>query len=74
MEPGEKELRKAFEDVTTKNVKTTVDYSTETRKMVRDLEEKVGKLEGMLQSQTSIIEAMRAQLACVQTRVFSGGT
>ena len=48
MEPGERELRKAFEEVTTNNVKSIVSYTTKTRDMARDLEKRVEKLEARL--------------------------
>ena len=74
MEAGEFENRKAFEEVTTKNVKTGVDYSTDTRKLFRELEKKVEILESMVRSQSVIIEQFKIQLAGVQTKLFSGGT
>jgi len=74
MESGEHENRKAFEEVTTKNVKTGVDYSTDTRKLFRELEKKVEILEGIVRNQNTTIEQFRLQLAGVQTKLFSGGT
>ena len=74
MEAGEIELRKVFEDVTTKNVKTILEYSKETRELTRRLEEKVVKLEGIIRNQGTEIQALRQQLAAVQTIVFSKGT
>ena len=74
MEAGEFENRKAFEEVTTKNVKTGVDYSTDTRKLFRELEKKVEILENIVRSQSAIIEQFKIQLAGVQTKLFSGGT
>jgi hypothetical protein len=74
MEAGETELRKVFEEVTTGNVKAVLDYCQKTRGLLRALEEKVLKLEGLLQSQNAVIDALRLQLAGVQTIVFSKGT
>jgi len=74
MESGEKELRQAFEDVTTNNVKTVVEFSQETRKIVRDLEAKILKLEEIVRGQNEAIDGLRVQLAIVQARVYSGGT
>ena len=74
MEAGDKEIRKAFEDVTTRNVKAAVDHCNTTRAMMRELEEKVAKLEGHIRTQDETISRLRAQLASVQTKVFSGGT
>ena len=74
MEAGERELRKAFEEVTTRNVQATVSHSNETRRIVRELEKKIELLEGIVRNQNTIIDSLRLQLANVQTKVFSGGT
>lgn len=74
MESGEKEMRKAFEDVTTQNVQAVVDHTNETRKMTKEFMDRVSKLENLLLQQNAIIENMKAQLAAVQTAVFRGGT
>ena len=74
MEAGEFENRQAFEEVTTKNVKTGIDYSTETRRLFRELEVKIEHLEKVVRSQGEIIEQFKIQLAGVQTKLFSGGT
>ena len=73
-ESGEREMKKAFEEVTTRNVKTMIAYSKDTREIVRSLEEKVALLEEYNRNQTIIIEALKKQLASVQTKLFSGGT
>ena len=74
MEAGEKELRKAFEDVTTNNVKTISDYTKETRKMLRDLEVKIDQVTNIVINQNTTIDNLRLQLSNVQAKVFSGGT
>ena len=74
MEAGEKELRKAFEDVTNNNIKAVLDYSKETRNIVREIENKIGRLEEERRQDKALIEKLRDQLAAVQTRVYSGGT
>ena len=74
MESGEKEMRKVFEDVTTGNVKTVLAHANETRKIVRDLEDRMAKLESLIRNQDSIIESLKIQLAGIQTKIFSGGT
>lgn len=70
----EKELRKAFEEVTTKNVKAILQFSTETRKMLRVLEDKAIKLEEMVRNQNTVIEELRLQLSSIQMKVYNGGT
>ena len=74
MEPGELELRKIFEEVTTKNVQTTINFTQDTRKMVRELQEMVGKLERRIANQDETLQQLRVQLASIQTKVYSGGT
>lgn len=74
MEPGELELRKIFEETTTKNVKTGIDFTQETRNLFRELEAKVTLLEGTVRQQNDTINDFRISLSVVQTKLFSGGT
>lgn len=74
METGEKELRKVFEDVTTGNVKAILDFSTITRKIVRDLENRVIQLELKLIEQNNVINELKIQLSAVQMTLFNKGT
>lgn len=74
MEPGEKELRKVFEENTTTNVKATVQHSNETRKMVRTLEARIQTLENMILTQNGVIEQLKKQIAFIQQRLYAGGT
>jgi len=71
---GEKELKKAFEEVTTRNVMTVIAYSKETRRELREMREKIFSLEAELRAQKAQIEQFKIQLAGVQTKLFSGGT
>ena len=74
MEAGELEMRKAFEEVTTRNVQAAINYSNETRKIVRQLEEKILHLEALAQAKDQEIAAMRQQIAIIQGKLYSGGT
>jgi uncharacterized coiled-coil protein SlyX len=74
MEPGELELRKAFEEVTTKNVQTNIDYSKDTREIVRELEKRVENLDALIRSQNTIINNLNIRLATIQNKLISGGT
>ena len=74
MEPGEQQLRKVFEDVTTNNVKTVIEYSTQTREMVRKNEEKVKHLEKIILEQNKKIAAMTSQLSIIQGKIYVDGT
>lgn len=74
METGEREMKQAFEEVTTRNVNTTVAFTQDTRKLFRELEEKVNALQAQVVSQAALLNQFRVQLAGVQTKLFSGGT
>ena len=74
MEPGEYENRKAFEEVTTKNVKTMIGFSEDTRELIRNFEERMIKLESILRQQNVELSNFRLQLAGVQAKLFNGGT
>ena len=74
MESGEREMRKVFEDVTTKNVKATVAHSNETRRLLRELENKVKLLEEQLRQSNERIGELRTFITHLQSKVFSGGT
>ena len=74
MESGEKELRMVFEEVTTKNVKAAIEYSTETRKIVRQLEEKMLHFENILREKDKEINLMKTQISLLQQKLYQGGT
>jgi hypothetical protein len=74
MESGEKELRKAFEDVTTSNVKAMLDFSQGTRELVRTLEQRMNRLEEERKQDKALIENLRKQIANMQTIIYGGGT
>lgn len=74
METGEKELRKAFEDVTTNNVKSGIEHSNNTRKLFRELEEKVISLGGSMRQYQEQIDMLKKQLINIQAKVYRGGT
>jgi len=70
----ERELRKAFEDTTTNNVKAILEYSTTTRSIVREYEKRIIACEFMIKSQREVVELLRTQLAAVQAKVYQNGT
>lgn len=74
MEAGEKELRQAFEEVTTNNVKAAVEHSNESRKLIRELEKKIVSLDGEIRTYNSRIELMQQQIAMLQAKLYQGGT
>ena len=70
MEPGELEHRKVFEEVTTQNVKTVIDYSTQTRDIVRDLETEVKRLTNMLVTREAEMSEFRRQISTIQAQLY----
>ena len=74
MEAGELEIRKVFEEVTTRNVQAAISYSTETRKIVRELEEKTLHLERALLAKDKVINDLRLQIARIQQQLYTGGS
>ena len=71
---GEKELKKAFEEVTTRNVLAILEYSKETRKLVRDLEEKVLNLEQAVQERDKEVSRLKGQISILQQKLYQGGS
>lgn len=74
MDETEKDLRKAFEDVTTGNVNAAIDYCKTTRAMTRELMETVERQNNIIVSQNATMDEFRKQLAGIQTKLFAGGT
>ena len=70
----EKELAKAFEETTTRNVQAILDHGNKTRKMIKNLEVEVETLKFMVRSQNNLLEQFRIQLAGLQAKVYQGGT
>jgi ABC-type Zn uptake system ZnuABC Zn-binding protein ZnuA len=74
MEPGEKELREIFEKTTISNIKTVISYNDQTQKLVKELEDKVGNLDGVVRQYDTLIDSLRKQITVLQTKVFQGGS
>lgn len=74
MKEVEKELRQAFEETTRRNVVAIKDHSNETRRLLRNLEDKVDNLQNSLISRDKIIDKLRLQIASLQQKVFNSGT
>jgi len=71
---GELEHKKAFEETATKNIKTVVDYTTETREVVRELQGRIDHMEKIIQGQNEKIDMFVQQLAVVQGKLYANGT
>lgn len=74
METGELHLRKAFEDTTTQNVKTVIDYSTQTRDLIRQAEKSIKELKGMIHTRDAEMQDMKKQISLLQAALYTGGT
>lgn len=68
------ELRRSFEETTTKNLLSTNQYSKKTRDICQALDEKVMRLQNLIGNQASQLEQYRLQLAALQQRVFKSGS
>lgn len=74
MEPGEFEMRKVFEETTTKNVKTVIDYTTQTRDLMRELEKTVKELKNMLVMRDKETTQFKQQISIIQSKLYTNGT
>lgn len=69
---NENQIQLASEEVTRRNVKAAVDYSNETRKMLRETEEVVKQLKNMVVQQNSEISQLRAQMTTLLIEKYNG--
>jgi uncharacterized coiled-coil protein SlyX len=74
MEAGEFEIRKAFEETTIKNIQACVQFSNDTRLMVREMAEHVEHLQNLVMMQNAELEQLRAQLAALLQEKVKGGS
>lgn len=68
------EQYRTFEEITTRNVKTTIEFTQETRKMVNALSTEVQRLQKAILNRDAEIMELKKQLAAIQTILFRGGT
>jgi len=74
MESGEKEMRLAFEQVTTNNVKAILEHSNTTRRLTNELVDKLEHQNGVISSLNKRIDLQQDQIAFIQSKLFQGGT
>lgn len=67
------DYRKAFEEVTTKNVDTMIEYCRETRDLNYKLEKKVDALQNTIMGYDSVMKDLRLQLVTIQAKLYAGG-
>ena len=70
----EEHVLKALLDRTTKNVTTMIEYSKNTREIVRECQETIDALHRLISQQNETIAQLKTQLQSVQGIVFRGGT
>lgn len=70
----DEQLRQAFEEVTTNNVKTVIDFSKKTRSMISSLEERVERLQNIVLSRDEQIKQMQLQIAQLLQVKYNNGT
>jgi len=74
MEAGELELRKVFEEVTRKNVQVTIEYSKDTRRLVRELEIEIKNMRNTILSKSQEISMLKTQIAQIQGQLYQKGS
>lgn len=74
MESGELELRKVFEEVTTKNVKTVIQFSQDTRKLLREAQEEIKHLRNVILNREEQLSQLQQQVGQLLQKSFNEGT
>ena len=74
MEAGEKEVKKALEEVQVRNITTIVAFVEASRQLILAKKVKIDSLNTQLVAQAELLNQFRVQLAHLQTKVFSGGS
>lgn len=74
MEAGEKEIKKALEEVQVRNITTIVSFVEASRQMTLAQQIKIDSLNAQLIAQAELLSQFRVQLAHLQAKVFSGGS
>lgn len=66
-------LRKAFEETINVNLQGIVDYSKDTRQMVRKLEQTMGEFKNMILSKQEEVNLLKQQVALLQADKVKDG-
>ena len=74
MEAGEKEIKKALEEVQVRNITTIIAFVEASRKLILAQQVKIDSLNTQLVAQAELLNQFRVQLAHLQGKVFSGGS
>lgn len=74
LEAGKREMLQIFEDNTTRNVTAVVEYSKETRAIVRKFEEELLAAHNRITMLEDTIKQIKTQLVNMQIKVYAGGS
>ena len=74
MEAGEKEIKKALEEVQVRNITTIISFVEASRQLILAQQVKIDSLNAQIVAQSELLNQFRVQLAHLQTKVFSGGS
>lgn len=74
LEAGEREVKKALEEVQVRNITTIVAFVEASRKLILEQQVKIDSLNAQVIAQANLLNEFRVQLAHLQTKVFSGGS
>jgi len=68
------EIVLASEKVQRDNIQAVIQFAQDTRKIVRELDERVITLKNMIMTQQGTIANQQKQMAALQQQIYSGGT
>ena len=67
------EMTKGDFEVLQKNIKSVVAHGNETRKLLREAENKVNILQGIVMTQNGQIKNMNEQINALRAKIYTGG-
>lgn len=74
MEAGEKEVKKALEEVQVRNINTIIAFVEASRQMILAQQIKIDSLNAQSAAQAELLNQFRIQLAYLQEKVYKGGS
>ena len=73
MGDNDKNVILASEQVQRRNIEAIRDYSTDTRKGLREIEVQIKELKNLVHMQNNEIGDLRKQISLLQAKLYSGG-
>lgn len=74
MENGERELRKAFEETATRNIRAVIEDVKKNREEMAQIRKEINELKNLVILNNEKIGKFTEQLALLQARIYQGGT